>query len=96
MRVLVLVAVLALGVAACSSTPPVDDGVAAYCSVAAATAAPMAGTDPNTKRPAMARLRDAAPSELRADWDVVFAVEGDATTRDLARGRIDAFEAEHC
>lgn len=90
---LALSVVLAVG---CSATEEVD-GVAGYCAVVERTEAAMAGTDPGTKRPAMAELRDAAPAEIRGDWDVVFALEaGDPTERALAQGRIDAFDAERC
>lgn len=95
-----LVVASCLLVAGCSSDPePASSSpsVESYCAVVADTAAAMAGTDPATKRPAMARLRDAAPAELRADWDVVFALEaGDPTERALAQGRIDRFEASNC
>jgi hypothetical protein len=40
---------------------------------------------------------EAAPAEIRGDWDVVFAIEaGDPTERALAQGRVDAFDAAHC
>lgn len=93
-RGLLVGVVAALALAGCSAA---DDGTAAYCATVERTAVAMAGTDASLKRPAMAELRDAAPEAIRGDWDVVFEVEaGDPTERDLARGRIEAFEAEHC
>jgi hypothetical protein len=95
-----LVVASCLLVAGCSSDPePAASGpsVESYCAVVADTSSAMAGTDPATKRPAMARRRDAAPAEIRGDWDVVFAIEvGDPTERALAQGRVDAFDAAHC
>jgi outer membrane murein-binding lipoprotein Lpp len=96
--VIVAALVIVTGLAGCSSNEPEPSSpVDAYCAVVADTAAAMAGTDPATKRPAMARRRDAAPAEIRGDWDVVFAIEvGDPTERALAQGRVDAFDAAHC
>jgi hypothetical protein len=94
---LFLPALLVAALCACASDPPVADPAGGYCAVVARTEAAMAGTDPKTKRPAMAELRDAAPDEIRADWDTVFELEPmDPTTRALAQERIDAYDAAHC
>ncbi len=100
MRLLgVLTAACGLMLTACGSDDPPapDPAVTAYCAVLERTAGAMAGTDPATKRPAMAELRDAAPGEIRADWDTVFELEPmDPTTRELAQERIDRFNADRC
>lgn len=95
-RVVAVLVVCVFMLTACGGNPE-PDGNAAYCAVVVRTEAAMAGTDPATKRPAMAELRDAAPAEIRSDWDTVFEVEPmDPTTRELAQERIDRFNAEHC
>lgn len=100
-----LVAAAATLLVSCSSSGEDAD---AYCAVVQRTAEVMAdrfdpadSTSENaesvaTKRAAMAELRDVAPAEIRGYWDTVYEGDGDLAETDLARQRIDAFEAEHC
>jgi hypothetical protein len=85
-------AVLLVG---CTSTP---DPAEVYCETVERTADAMAGTDVETKRPAMFELRDAAPAEIRDDWDVIVASSTDVelAERQVARGNVAEFEATHC
>lgn len=97
MRLLAAVALIVGVSVGCASSDPAPSSSEAYCAVVERTAGAMAGADAAVKRPAMAERRDAAPPEIRADWDTVFDLEpGDPTTRALAQDRIDAFDAEHC